>query len=595
VLKQAERKKIVSACGANPGGEGACDALDTLAARPYNGADRRRTTVDMCPARGGALLARKEARGTLAGSTLGGYRLFELLGVGGVAEVYRGQELHVPRDVAVKVLDAGLAADAGFVESFRAEAQKVASFAHRNVVPVYHFGQEHGRLYLVMPILRESLRQRLDREGRLDPAEAVRLCVQVAGGLGAAHQRGLVHRDVKPANILLDAEGRALLTDFGIARELDVLRDGGERTMGDAGLPLGTPKYMAPEQLRGLKADQRVDVYGLGAVLYETLTGRVPHPATTAFELVARVLTEPVALPSVSNPAVWPQLDEAVLGALALSPDDRYPDMPAFAAALRRALLERSASGPLNTGIPRPRRESGPMGGPAPEAVVAGGSTAAPASRERWSAPPSPGGATDRPSSQDRDGTFALRRASRRRWDWVLVAAVIVMGGLFVGSTAALLAAPMQPDYRIPAHSTPASTRTVAAGGSAATATPAGAATTAYAAATAAVAAGSSPTIGGLAVTSASLTLYGSGQNHDRPPCRPQGTQTLQNQGAAAISWSATAAASGLTIAPASGTLAPGASVQLDITYELTCTRSSSSIVSITAGAGAGTQFIVTY
>jgi Protein kinase domain len=283
-------------------------------------------------------------QGALVGQLLGGYRLTSLLGAGGMAEVYRAQEPRLGREVAIKVLPPHLAQDAGYVNRFRFEAQRVAALTHPNVVPVYNYGEERGLLYIVMPLMRESLRDRMEREHTIDPSEAARLAVQVAAALDAAHQQGIVHRDVKPENILLNAEGRAMLTDFGIARELDVLREANQaRTLAATGLPVGTPEYMAPEQLRGVSADQRVDVYGLGAVLYEMLTGHVPHDADTPYEVAARVLTERALPPSEYNPAIWPDLEEVVLGALTIDPDDRYPDMRTFAGALRRAVLQRGA------------------------------------------------------------------------------------------------------------------------------------------------------------------------------------------------------------------------------------------------------------
>jgi Protein kinase domain len=283
--------------------------------------------------------------GRLVGETLGGCHLVELLGVGGMAEVYRGVEPQLGREVAVKVVAQGQAADAGYVERFRDEARQVAALSHPNVVPIYRFGEERGRLYLVMPLYTESLRDRLTREGRLDPNEAARICVQIAAGLDAAHRQGLVHRDVKPENILLNADGRAMLTDFGIARDVRTLSDAKKRsTVTGTGLPVGTPEYMAPEQLRGGPIDQRADVYALGAVLFEMLTGEPPYAADTVFEVAARALTERTPLPSERNPEIWPELDDVALGALAPDPESRYPDVRSMVVALRRAVLQRGAT-----------------------------------------------------------------------------------------------------------------------------------------------------------------------------------------------------------------------------------------------------------
>jgi serine/threonine protein kinase len=284
-----------------------------------------------------------EGGGELLGQRLGGYQLESLLGSGGMAEVYRALDPHLNRLVAVKVLPRSLAADPNYVARFRDEARRVAALTHPHIVPVYHYGEERGLLYLVMPILRESLRDRLGREegGRLPPAEAGRLAVEIASALEAAHERGLVHRDVKPENILLDGKGRALLTDFGIAREMAFLRrPGAAQTLASTGLPVGTPEYMAPEQLRGGAVDQRADIYGLGAVLYEMLTGVVPHEAETPYEVASLVLTAPLARPSVRNPGIRPALEAVVVRARAKRPWDRHADARGFAEALAEAIDE---------------------------------------------------------------------------------------------------------------------------------------------------------------------------------------------------------------------------------------------------------------
>jgi serine/threonine-protein kinase len=287
--------------------------------------------------------------GSLIGQALGEYLLRGLLGVGGMAEVYQAMDRRLEREVAVKVLPASLAADPSYVQRFYTEAKQVAALHHPHIVPIYAFGEERGIFYHVMPLLHGSLRDRLLKDGPLAPAEAVRLVCQIASALGAAHTLGLVHRDVKPENILLDAEGNALLTDFGIARELAVLRQAGvARTLAGTGMPVGTPEYMAPEQLRGEPCDQRADMYALGAVLYELLTGVAPHEADSPFEVAALVLSAPILPPSQRNPQVWPALEQALQQALALDPASRYSDMPSFAAALELALDRTDAVWPAS-------------------------------------------------------------------------------------------------------------------------------------------------------------------------------------------------------------------------------------------------------
>lgn len=289
----------------------------------------------------------------LIGSTLGGFQLTSLLGEGGMAEVYRGFDVQLQRDVAVKVLPHHIARDPRYVARFRNEAQRVAALHHPNVVPIFHFGEERGLLYLVMPILKESLRDRMTREGAIEPVEAVFLAVEVAMALDAAHGQGVVHRDVKPENILLNDEGLPLLSDFGIAREVEVLRDpNAARTLATTGMPVGTPAYMAPELLRGATADHRVDVYSLGIVLYEMLTGQLPYDGVTAFDVAARVLTGSAQRPAERNPAIWPELEEVVLRAMASDPEQRYPDMPSLVEALRLAALARGTSANLSLTAP---------------------------------------------------------------------------------------------------------------------------------------------------------------------------------------------------------------------------------------------------
>ena len=188
---------------------------------------------------------------------------------------------------------------------------------------------------------------------------------RIASALDAAHARGIVHRDVKPENILLNAQGRALLTDFGIARDEKFLRaTGNNRTLAATGLPVGTPEYMAPEQLRGTGGDTRIDGYSLGVVLYELLTGSPPFHATTPYEVASLVLGGQFVYPSERNPLIWPSLEHVVVRAMAADPDDRYPDMRSFALALREAVLHRDgrATAHRATNAMLPNEETVPLG-----------------------------------------------------------------------------------------------------------------------------------------------------------------------------------------------------------------------------------------
>jgi serine/threonine-protein kinase len=362
---------------------------------------------------------------------LGGYRLTALLGAGGMAEVYQGSDPGSGRDVAVKVLPRALAQDPGYVNRFRDEARRVAALKHPNVVPLLRYGEEGGLLYIVMPVLAESLRDRMERDRVIAPTEAAKLAVQVAAALDAAHKQGLVHRDVKPENVLINGQGRALLTDFGISREVDVLsKASAQRTLAATGLPVGTPEYMAPEQLRGGAFDQRVDVYALGAVLYEMLTGHVPHDANTPYEVAALVLTEPTRPPSQHNPAIWPALDRVVMRALAPDAADRYPDMLSFATALRHAVVGEGSR------LARRRRERALFTGNLrwPAALRAGPAVAAGA----VGAVAAAFGGIRGAAANGSGGGFASFTEDRRRLLLVGLATLLVVGLVGGGSFAAV-------------------------------------------------------------------------------------------------------------------------------------------------------------
>ncbi len=363
--------------------------------------------------------------GELQGQQLGVFVLQSLLGSGGMAEVYRAFDPRLNRMVAVKVLPPILSADPNYVARFRTEARRVASLNHPHIVPVYHYGEELVKrqrlLYQVMPILRESLRDRLDREGTLPLTEAGRIVVEIASALEAAHEMGLVHRDVKPENILLDQKGKAMLTDFGIAREAMFLRRPGVmQTLAATGLPVGTPEYMAPEQLRNGPVDQRADVYGLGTVLYELLTGVVPHEAETPYEVAALVLTAPLVPPSKHNPNISRKLEATILRALARQPEDRFPDARSFAEALAVAIAEPdTVSVPTVGAWPRKTYRF--------EAVP----TAAPASRRKRARG---GGAGGGPPGA---GAGSSPWRGGRRWLLMAMAVLLLLVGSFAGSALA--------------------------------------------------------------------------------------------------------------------------------------------------------------
>jgi serine/threonine-protein kinase len=222
----------------------------------------------------------------LVGRQLGNFVIERLLGVGGMAHVYLARDVFLGREVAIKALSPMFLTDPGYVERFRNEAHRVAALEHQNIVPILQFIEQDRGLYVVMPLYAESLRDVLDRKQRLPLNEAVRIVTEIGLALTVAHSHGLVHRDVKPGNILLDAQGKTALTDFGIARQAVFKGNLDALTLAGTGLPVGTPQYMPPEQLRGTNVDQRSDIYALGVVIYEMLTGggahRAGHAAITA-------------------------------------------------------------------------------------------------------------------------------------------------------------------------------------------------------------------------------------------------------------------------------------------------------------------------
>jgi tetratricopeptide (TPR) repeat protein/tRNA A-37 threonylcarbamoyl transferase component Bud32 len=270
----------------------------------------------------------------LTGQTLDRYEIVELIGEGGMATVYRARQPRLNRDVALKVMLPALAADPTFRERFEREAQAIAKLRHPNILTVHDYGESaDGQLYLVVEYVHGgTLRQRIEEPISL--AQAVELVAQVAEALDYAHRQGVIHRDVKPNNILLTQDGRPLLADFGLARPIQ-----GDRRLTASGMMLGTPDYVAPEQARGLALDGRADIYALGVVLFETLTGRHPYAGETPISVIIKHVSEPMPRPSELNPDVSPALDEVVARATAKSPDQRYPRAGDMARALRAALV----------------------------------------------------------------------------------------------------------------------------------------------------------------------------------------------------------------------------------------------------------------
>jgi serine/threonine protein kinase len=288
----------------------------------------------------------------------GRYELEELVGSGGMSNVFRAHDRLLERTVALKILHEQYTRDEDYVERFRREARAVAQLTHPNIVTVIDRGEQDGRQFIVFEYVDGQNLKELSAGGPLDPREGIRLALQVAHALAFAHARGLVHRDVKPQNVLLNDDGQAKVTDFGIARSLDV------HGVTQTGTVLGTSDYIAPEQARGQKVDPKTDIYSLGAVLYELLTGEVPFAGDSFVAVAMRHVSEPPPSVLVHRPDCPVRLDLAIQRAMAKDPADRFASMDDFCAELVACLAElegRDGEGATMIVPPPPRpRETRP-------------------------------------------------------------------------------------------------------------------------------------------------------------------------------------------------------------------------------------------
>jgi serine/threonine-protein kinase len=266
------------------------------------------------------------------GRPFGRYRLIELLGRGGMGEVWRAYDTRTDRVVAIKVLPPHFSEDQDFLERFRREAHAAARIGNPHVIPIHDYGEIDGRLYVDMRLVEGRDLSAVLADGPMDPSRAVRIIEQIAKALHAAHRVGLVHRDVKPSNILLDEDDSAYLIDFGIARGLDDTR------MTGTGNAIGTLHYMAPERMGGHPDDARADIYALACVLYECLTGEPPFAGADMAGVVAAHLTTPPPRPSNMDRGVPAAFDSVVATGMAKSPAQRYRTTVELADAARGAV-----------------------------------------------------------------------------------------------------------------------------------------------------------------------------------------------------------------------------------------------------------------
>jgi serine/threonine protein kinase len=278
----------------------------------------------------------------LTGQTLDQYQVGELIGKGSMSVVYRARQTRLQRDVAVKVMMPALAANPIFRQRFEREAQSIANLRHPNILTVHDYGEtEDGQLYLVVDyVCGGTLRERMGSppasrplEGTMSLEDAVTVVIQMAEALDYAHRQGVIHRDVKPNNILMTDDGRPLLADFGLVKSIQ-----DDRRLTDSGIMLGTPDYVAPEQAQGIAVDGRADIYALGIILFEVLTGQHPYSGETPISVIVKHVSEPMPVPSGINPAVPPVLDQIVAKATAKALEERYQRAGDMARDLRAVL-----------------------------------------------------------------------------------------------------------------------------------------------------------------------------------------------------------------------------------------------------------------
>jgi hypothetical protein len=279
----------------------------------------------------------------------GRYEVGRLLGAGGMAEVYEGLDRLLARRVAIKVLLTQYAHDPAFLERFRREAQSAASLSHPNIVGVYDTGSEGDTWFIVMELVAgNTLRELIQLHGPVHPARAAEICSQVAGALAVAHARGIVHRDVKPGNVMLTTDGKVKVMDFGIARATAV------PSITQTAAVIGTAQYIAPEQAQGLEADARSDLYSLGCCLYEMVTGQVPFTGPTPVAIAYRHIQEDPTPLRALNSAVPASLERVCMKAMAKRPADRYQT----AVELQRDLERVRAGEPVTAAMPRASQQT---------------------------------------------------------------------------------------------------------------------------------------------------------------------------------------------------------------------------------------------
>jgi serine/threonine protein kinase len=364
----------------------------------------------------------------LTGRQFGPYRIVAPLGEGGMAAVYKAFQPSMERYVAIKVLPRHLAASPEFVARFNREAKLLAQLQHPNILQVFDYGEDEGYTYIVMPFVQSGTLGDAMQKQRFSLPEIRNIMVQLGRALSYAHAHGMIHRDIKPSNVLIDETRNCLLTDFGLARMTEVTSN-----LTASGSIMGTPAYMSPEQGAGENLDQRSDIYSLGIIMYELVTGRVPFSAETPLAIIFKHIQDPLPPPRSVNPSLSEDAERVLLKALAKNRDDRYQTADDFVRAVQKALPETEAA--ERTVL----TDSPGMAA----AALAGGSASAgssPSAGRRSDAPPARTQGLP-PVSEPRTGTVAPQARSGCLPVWLLAGGgVLVLAGIAVVLVVAFVA-----------------------------------------------------------------------------------------------------------------------------------------------------------
>jgi eukaryotic-like serine/threonine-protein kinase len=349
------------------------------------------------------------------------YRLEEQVAVGGMGEVWRATDLLLERTVAVKLLRESFAEDPVIVERFRREALTAAGLSHPNMANVFDYVQDNGRTGIVMEFVEgETLAERIERVGPLDEADAVRTTSALLTALSVAHEAGIVHRDVKPGNVMITPTGAVKVTDFGIARAA------GHETLTETGMVVGTAHYLSPEQVSGKPASPSSDLYAVGAILYEMLTGAKPFEAETPLAVAMQRLTEDPIAPQQHRPGIAEPIAQVALRALARDPEQRYASADGMRSALEAALASTQSATQPRRMDPTPTMVLPTIDDPDAPTIAMRAQTAAPAA------------ATDSTPTPITGSSPAAAVSKRRRADyrrglvWLLLVGVAVAGLLWL-------------------------------------------------------------------------------------------------------------------------------------------------------------------